>query len=217
MRDFWKKYKLWLSIAIWLILIAASFFLAAKPLLENIREKSDEIQRIKIDNEISQGRIAKLPEMKELHAIFEQEKDSLDVILDQNNSVEFIKKLELLAQETGNKISLKIDDNLESAKNAKVNSAKKEKKDTESIGADLPPNNYLSMEITLEGKYENFISFLYKLENLDYYVNVLSLSLAKETVDQSSSQDEANIKKEGESVSGSVLISRLGVIIYVKE
>jgi Tfp pilus assembly protein PilO len=214
MRDFWKKYKLWLSIVICLSLTAVSFFFVVSPLLGDIQEKSDEIQKIKIDNEISQERIAKLPEMRELHAIFGQEKDNLIVVLDQNSSVEFIKKLELLAQETGNSIGLKIDDRSESIKNNKGNDAKK---DSEDISANLPSKSYLSMEIDLEGKYENFVSFLYKLENLDYYVNILSISLIKETVDQSASHDELNVKRKEEATGESILVSKLKVVVYTKE
>lgn len=217
MRVFWKKYKLWLSIAIYLSLTAISFFFAVKPLLGDIRGKSDEIQKIKIDNEINQGRIAKLPEMRGLHAIFEQENNNLNVVLDQSSSVEFIKKLELLAQETGNKISLKIDDNSGAAKNDKASVAKKEKKDSDSMIGNLPSDNYLSMEITLEGKYENFTSFLYKLENLDYYVNVLSLSLIKETVNQSVDQNEIKANKEERATEEDVLISTLKIAAYTKE
>lgn len=217
MKVFWKKYKLWLSIVIWLFLAAISFFFVVSPLLNDIRGKSDEVQKIKIDNEINQGRIAKLPEMKERHVIFGQEESNLSVVLDQSSSVEFIKKLELLAQETGNKIGLKIDDSSELSKNDKGNAAKKGKNDSEEISANLPSDSYLSMEITLEGKYENFLSFLYKLENLNYYVNVLSLSLVKETVNQTSGQDGASANEEERTVEENILISTFRIIAYTKE
>lgn len=217
MRVFWKKYKLWLSIVIWLFLAAISFFFVVSPLLNDIRGKSDEVQKIKIDNEINQGRIAKLPEMKERHVIFEQEENNLSVVLDQSSSVEFIKKLELLAQETGNKIGLKIDDSSELSKNDKGNAVKKGKNDSEDISANLPSDSYLSMEITLEGKYENFLSFLYKLENLNYYVNVLSLSLVKETVDRTSDQDGTSANKEEKTAEENILISTFRIIAYTKE
>jgi len=213
MKDFWKKYKLWLSIAIYLSAVAVLFLFVVMPLLGAIQKKSDEIQKIKIDTQISQGRIDKLPEMRELHAILDQEKNSLNVILDQNNSVDFIKKLELLAQETGNKISLKIDDNSTVAKSSKDS---KDKKTVEGVASSLPSDNYLSMEITLEGKYENFASFLHKIENLDYYVNVLSLSLIKETVEQESSYNEAGLKKETDADQKSILVSKLNIIVYRK-
>lgn len=184
-----------------------------KPLLADIREKSDEIQKIKIDNQVAQERIAKLPEMRELHEIFEQEKNNLAVTLDQNNSVDFIKKLELLAQETGNAISLKIDDNSALPKNDKASKAKKG--GTGGIVSNLPSDKYLSMEITLEGKYENFINFLYKLENLDYYVNVLSCRLIKTAVDPSS-HGGAGANQEEAVSEESVLMSSLRIIVYTK-
>lgn len=216
MKDFWKKYKLWVNIILYFAAMAAVFLLITKPLLLGIQEKSDEIEKVKIDNQISQERIAKLPEMGELHTVFAQEQKNLNVVMDQNNSVDFIKKLELLAQETGNKISLKIDDGSVATKSANDSKAVKGKKDAESIMSNLPAENYLSMEITLEGKYENFIQFLYKLENLNYYVNVISLSLAKETVDDSGGNSGLSPNQEKNIAPKDILVSSLKIIVYIK-
>ncbi|HEX7586166.1 MAG TPA: hypothetical protein VF390_00865 [Patescibacteria group bacterium] len=216
MKDFWKKYKLWVNIILYLAAMAAVFLLITKPLLLGIQEKSDEIEKVKIDNQISQERIAKLPEMGELHTVFAQEQKNLNVVMDQNNSVDFIKRLELLAQETGNKISLKIDDGSAAAKSANDSKAVSGKKDAESIISNLPAENYLSMEITLEGKYENFIQFLYKLENLNYYVNVISLSLAKETIDDSGSNSGLSPNQEKNIALKDILVSSLKIIVYIK-
>lgn len=216
MKDFWKKYKLWINIVIYVSFSATLFLFIVRPLLSGIQEKSDEIEKVKIDNQISQERIAKLPEMGELHAVFAEEQKNLSVVLDQNNSVDFIKRLELLAQETGNKISLKIDDSSSVAKSANDSKAGKGKKDAESILSNLPMENYISMEITLEGKYENFIQFLYKLENLNYYVNIISLSLAKEIIDESGDSSKAIQRQEKNIVLRDVLVSSLKVIVYIK-
>ena len=216
MKDFWEKYKFWINIVSYALLLAALSFFIIKPLLSGIREKSDAIEKVKIDNQISQERIAKLPEMGEMRAVFDQEKKNLNVVLEQNNSVDFIKRLELLAQETGNRISLKIDDVSTAAKDGASSKAKKPKKDDESIVSGLPSDKYLSMEITLEGKYENFIQFLYKLENFDYYVNVLSLSLVKEEVDQSAAGSGVNLKKAENIQLENVLVSTLSIAVYIK-
>ena len=216
MKDFWEKYKFWINIVSYALLLAALCFFIIKPLLSGIREKSDAIEKVKIDNQISQERIAKLPEMGEMRAVFDQEKKNLNVVLEQNNSVDFIKRLELLAQETGNIISLKIDDVSTAAKDGASSKAKKPKKDDESIVSGLPSDKYLFIEITLEGKYENFIQFLYKLENFDYYVNVLSLSLVKEEVDQSADGSGANLKKAENIQPENILVSTLSIAVYIK-
>lgn len=183
------------------------FYFAVGPLIESIKKNSDEIQKVKIDREINQEKISKLPEMKSGYAAYEQEKSNLDVILDQNNSVDFIKKVELLAEETGNNISLSIADNPDPSKNAK--DAKTGKKNPENIIDNLPSDKYISMKMTLEGNYESFIRFLYKLENLDYHVNVISFDLSKE----SASEEDGEISK----VSGKdILISSFEVAVYTK-
>jgi hypothetical protein len=150
--------------------------------------------------------------MKDGYTAFEQEKNNLEVVLDQNNSVDFIKKMELLAEETGNKISLSIEDNSNVSKNAK--STETEKNDAEDIKDGLPSNKYLLMKVSLEGTYDNFVRFLYRLENLEYYINVLSLNMSKETVESEKAPeiiDESNpiIKKN-------VLVSELEIAVYTK-
>jgi len=207
MKEFWKKNKIIIAVAAYSAIVLLFFYFAVSPLIESIKKNSDEIQKIKIDREISQERISKLPEMKNGYATYEQEKDNLDIILDQNNSVDFIKKVELLSEETGNKINLSIADNSNASKNAK--DAKTGKKDPESIKDNLPSDKYISMNMTLEGSYENFIKFLYKLENLDYYVNVISFDLSKEAV---SEENNGASKTSGKNI----LISSFEVVVYTK-
>ena len=212
MKDIWKKYKLLITSFIYLIIIFLLFVFVVSPLIDNVKKNSDDIERGKIDNEINRERISKLPEMKDGYAAFEQEKNNLEVVLDQNNSVDFIKKMELLAEETGNKISLTIEDNFDASKSAK--SAKNEKSDADDIRAGLPSNKYLLMKLSLEGTYDGLTRFLYRLENMDYYVNVISLNMSKETVE--SEQKSAIMNKENEIIEKNILVSELEIAVYTK-
>lgn len=211
MKDIWKKHKLLITSLVYLIIIVSLFIFVAGPMISDIKKNSDDIEKGKIDSEINQGRIAKLPEMKDGYAAYEQEKNNLEVVLDQNNSVDFIKKIELLAEETGNKISLSIDDNSDGSRSSK--NSKSEKSDPDDIKNGLPSNKYLLMKLSLEGTYDNFIRFLYKLENMDYYVNVISLNLAKETMEEKST---TTINKDNETIKKNILVSELEIAIYTK-
>lgn len=197
-----------------MIIILLLFIFVVNPLVNDIKKNSDDIERGKIDNENNQERISKLQEMKDGYTAFEQEKNNLEVVLDQNNSVDFIQKMELLAEETGNKIGLSIEDSSDASKNAK--SAKAEKNDSEDIKAGLPANKYLLMKVSLEGTYDNFMRFLYRLENMDYYLNVLSLNMLKETVKaETQSQPEA-INKDNANIEKNILMSELEIAVYTK-
>lgn len=206
MKDIWKKYKLLITIFIYLIIIFLLFVFVVSPLIGNIQKNSDDIEKGKIDNEINQERVSKLPEMKDGYAAFEQEKNNLEVVLDQNNSVDFIKKMELLAEETGNKISLSIEDNSNTAKSAKT--------DADDIKANLPSDKYLLMKLGLEGRYDSFTRFLYRLENMSYYVNVISLNMSKEIVVPENTSAVMNI--DNQVIEKDILVSELEIAVYTK-
>jgi F0F1-type ATP synthase membrane subunit b/b' len=195
MKKILKKYKLWFGIVGFFLVLGLIFVFAVKPLINLIQEKSDNIQRKVIDSEVIKKRIEKIPEMKANQELFRGEGGSLNVIMGASNEVDFIKRLEALAEETGNKIELKIDEAELAKKSASVaapaatneaesaatSSAPKKvvKKDPEDIKANLPSENYLTIQIMLQGGYGNFVNFLRRLENLDFYVNVIALNVTK--------------------------------------
>lgn len=152
-----------------------------RPLIQRIEANSEEVQKKIIDDEINLAKIAKLPEAREIHENFDQEKQNLNVIIDSDREVNFIEKMEALAEETGNKIELKITENYTSEQVNKNSTSGKDKKEIDDIRSKLPYNKYLVMQVNLTGDYGNLVNFVYKLENFDYYVNLLSLSLSKET------------------------------------
>ena len=113
--------------------------------------------------------------MEKDYAGFESNQPAMDVILGAQDEVDFIKKLEAIAQETGNTISLQVNDL------AAGSSAKNKKKDEDkSIREKLKYPNFISMSISLTGNYANLVNFIKKLENTPYYVNIISLDCKKE-------------------------------------
>jgi hypothetical protein len=223
MKDILKKYSFLINIAGFLIVLVLVFFFVINPLQKSIQSNSDEIQKKIIDDNISKSRISQIPDMEKIEEAFSENKNSLDIILDSSNEVDFIKKIESLAEETGNKIVLKIDD-------GKGNNPKKSvvtAKDSDDIKANLNYTKYLSMQINLEGNYEQALEFIHKLENMNYYVDIISINMIKNAQDQTgentsgTSPFEANNPKTKSDTTGlsninNMIESSLGVVVYLK-
>jgi len=218
MADFWKKYNIWISSTLFLVLAGGLVWFVILPLEKNIRASADNIQITAIDDSLNQARIAKIPEMEKAEAAFTENKNNLDIMLNSDNEVDFIKSLESLAQETNNKIDLKIEDNTPVSPATAPG-----KKDPDDIRANLPYDSYLSFQINLQGKYGDALNFIHKLENMNYYVNVISFSMAKGSVDLSSSDTAVSPFGSGSAAQGTdmqpqsipVLKSSLEAVVYL--
>lgn len=214
MKDFWKKYNIWITIAGFLLLIVAAWIFALVPIRKSIESNSDEAQRKIIDGEMYVERVSKISEMEKTRSLLAENESNLRVFLDKNSEVDFIKKIEDIAAETGNKVSLKIED--ESA--APKTKAAASKKNEDEIKKSLPKIEYLSMSISLEGNYEQAVNFLHKIENMNYYVDVLSISMNKSAVEAVVDPFAAEKAKTGVIATASEVIkSDFDVIVYLEK
>ncbi len=218
MRDFWKKYKLWLSILITGILIGAAFFFVACKLIARIKAVSNVVQEKTIDNENSQSRIAKIPEMEAAQRSFQEREADLDATLDEDKEIDFIKKLEALAEVTGNRISLKIDE----ADQKKIEAAKGGKDAKESILGSLPYDKYITVQINLEGGYSELVNFIHKIENFGYYLNIVSINAVKNASAEAAAQTDRSpfsVSRSGGNITleKETIKTVITVVVYLKK
>jgi len=213
MSDIWKKYNLWISFGIFLAVIFPVCFFVILPIRKNIEANSDEIQKKNIDNEIYKERVRKIPDMEKMQTTLDANKNNLKIFLSGSSEVDFIKKIESVAEETGNKITLKIEDSTN-----KKPAKKEDKKDENNIKNALPGNNkYVTIQISLEGNYENLFNFMRKLENINYYVNVISLDLNKTVVEKEASPFASTDEKKADvNVEKEIIKSNLEAIVYLE-
>jgi hypothetical protein len=174
-KEFFKKNKLWPSPAIFVLMLGLVGYFAVFRLLNDIQGKADMIQQKMIDTEIAKKRTQNLPEIKKNIDAINARKGSLEMILDEKSELDFIRKLEGVAEQTGNRITIQIKDQ---PADAQKKTAKKDK-DKEDIIASLPYDKYIMFEITTEGNYSQLFNFVHKLENFDYYVNIVSINATK--------------------------------------
>lgn len=226
MKKIWGAHKLAIIIISFLALLFLVMFFLARPLVNDIKNKADDIQKKIIDNDISRKRVGKIPEMEKADKLFRSKESELNVILDPNNEFEFIKKLEAMADETGNEMTLKVNDPND-AKNVKTNK-KDEKK---GIKESLAYTSYISVEINLVGDYLELINFVHKLENFSYYANIISIDSKKIAEVSENKVDSAKTESTNpfaapslpgpqeriEKKEKDVIKSILNVVIYTKK
>jgi uncharacterized protein YxeA len=189
----WKKYKKYIiGIIIALIVWCFSIFCAVF-LLKKINFRVDEIQEKITKQENEKKKMQEMPKFQNQNELIKEKESSIPVLFSKDNAVTLIEKLENLAQETNNQIEIQLSDDISgdrpksTASNEK--NSKEKTKDT-SIMGNLPSQNYLDIKVKLTGDYDGFVEFLNKIENLDYYSDVVSLQIIAK--DEASEQTQAN-------------------------
>ncbi len=235
MKDFWKKHKIIISVGVFILTGPSLFYWAILFMTEKIQKKADMIQEKIIDNSLEKLKIEEIPKMEAANEEFEKNKDSVGTIIDADSKIDFIKYIETLAEETNNKIKLKVlndnqNENIDAKKNVKT-AVKKNKnvEEKKNIEEELIYKQYISIQADLIGDYESFLNFVYKLENNKYYIDTISFDLRKELIEKeklpikensgssgiffsSARQDGSETEENGQSA----LKSSLEIIVYVE-
>lgn len=175
-------------------------------LLSTIQEKMDDIQKLSVTRENREKQLERLPDLEAQHALIDEHKDRLGIILTKDRIVEFIQVVERLAEAEEVAVEMESRDNafLESkvtavekkdapAKSAATPADKAEAaaepakkapatKET-GIVTELPLKKYLKLTITVTGEYGNVIRFLHRLETLPYALDVIGLNMKQRAED----------------------------------
>ncbi len=214
MKKIWLKYKLSIIIGGYILLVAVATYFLVIPLVKNIKSLSYQIQAKAIDREIEKARIDKLPEIKKEWADYESRNGLLNVILGQQDQVSFIENIESMAQTSGNKIELKIADN---AKGPSL-----DLKGNEILKAVTYPDYFL-VKIGLTGDYAGLVKFIHLLENGGFYVNIISISSVKNSVENGGNQnpfmptDSSATNSTGADINQGSIKTDITAIVYIQK
>lgn len=178
MKKFIQKQREILIVVAYVGFVFALVYIVIFPLLGKIGDVSDAIQKDILNQEIVKQRLNEIPKMQEQFGLLEKNEEILDVLFEKNNAVQLIEKLEKVAQETQNQISITMQEQVNTQKNT-LKVEKKNERGENVIVASLPSENYLQMKIAVEGSYGSIVNFIDSLENLEYYCDILSLQIRK--------------------------------------
>lgn len=168
------------------------------PFQKFITEKADGIQEYHASRENRERQIARLPDLQNQFENILLHEKTLDILLSENQIVDFVKTLEKLATDTDTliRIEAKDKDAIEEKK-APVRSAKKatdtsddidtpvKKKASATILESVPYDRYLHVMVIATGEYQNIMAFLHKVETLPIGMDIVGLSIRKREEEES--------------------------------
>jgi hypothetical protein len=208
MKDFLKKHKAQTIIGVYLIIVFAVFYFLVLPTIDEIGASANKINQEKIISELSEERLANVAAMEDNYNKFTDNEESFNIVIEPNSEVELIKELEIIAEQTGNKIEFKIQEDVD------TKSKSRQKIAEDDIKGNLKYSNYLSMLIAIEGNHSNLVNFIHKIENYKKTINIISISSEKKEIPNDVSEPNADgvISSEGD-----VINSIFDVVVYIKK
>lgn len=207
MKDFFKKYKIQSVVSTYTVVVFMMFYFLVMPTIAEIRDTANKINQEKIAGELKEEQLMTVSTMEDDYNKFKDNEDGFDIIVDPKNEVELIKDLESIADQTGNKIELKIQEDADTKPRAR------QKTTEEDIKGNLKYSNYLSILIAIEGDHTSLINFINKIENYKKTINIISISSEKkETV-----IDSKNSNSIGAISGEEVINSIFDVVVYIKK
>jgi len=228
MKNIWTSHKLAIIILSYIIIASSVIYFLALPLVKEIQNTSNQIQEKLADQQVKQNRLSKLPQMEKDWSDYQSQKKDLDVTLGSSDEVGFIESLESLAGQTKNSINLQIGKPVDSKKLAKTKRSNQNKNNSEEDILDgIHYKKYFPVKISLKGDYNGLINFIHKLENFNFYINIISIDVKKEKIVQDQNSAQAKLfpsgifsknaqNKDSNSVQKEILNSNLNVIVYTK-
>ena len=227
MKRFFQKQREAIIILSYIVAIAALVYFVILPLLARINLVGDQIQEKTLQQQIVEKQLNDLPKMEEQYNYLSKNEGLIDVLLDRNNAVALIEKLEKLAENSGNKITISVQEtSVQSSqmqvaqKTASKSSAKKDAPET--IIDKLPSADYLQMKISITGDYNAIENFISTLENFEYYSDIIGIQIrqgeAGEGLKNGSLFDSAPVadKKTDNIIEKKELEAVLDVVFYTK-
>lgn len=191
--SFFKKYSLLISLFSLLLAMGAIFWFGIMPLKQSLDNKLRGIQEFYAGQENQEKQIKKLPELKNQYDVIIENESKLDILLSEDQIVDFIKTLEGLAKEMDVQMTITSKENGQIIEPKKVvtkavpldgdTTAATEKNTTKpkvvSILEDVPFDRYLRLSLNVGGQYSNIISFLRKIETLPVGLDIVGVEIKK--------------------------------------
>ena len=174
MKKIFQKQREVIAIFVYVGVIAMLVYFIILPLVSKIEGVNNQIQEESMKQEIVKQQLTELPKIQQQYETLQENKGSIDVLLDKGNAVTLIEKLETLADDCGDKIEISVQ-NSQSQKNVAAVATKTNADDT--LANALPSADYLQMQILLIGDYNKIINFISKLESMEYHSDITRVEI----------------------------------------
>jgi hypothetical protein len=191
MKNIWRKHKEYILVLAYIAVLFALFCFVIKPMVKGIDYNANLIQEKITIQENFKKKLGMISTDKEQIGAVERDENKIGVLISPDQEVTLIEKIEKIAEETNNKISIEaVDDkNANSGAGAKTAPAKAgDSKDDLKINPDN--NDYVKFRITVLGNYNDLIGFIKKIENMEYWSDIASLQISYKEPEKTSISPE---------------------------
>lgn len=203
MKEFFQKYRSFFPVVTMLSLFSGMglmMWFGIIPFHRLIIEKADGIQEYYATRENREVQMKKLPELESQFMSIEKDEDTLNILLSEEAIVDFVKTLEKLGAETGVLVTIRSAGSnvIEEKKNLKVpvkkGAVSQEATDSSKAPASLidllPLERFVHLNVTVQGEYQNIVTFLHKMETLPFGLDVLSVSMKIRNAEEKASRPD---------------------------
>ncbi len=182
MKNIWEKYKEFWLVVIFLLFLVGIFYFIFRPLNSRVVEKRVYAEQKKVEREIIESKVEHLSEFKQDSDLIESQENFSTVFFQPDQAVVLIEKIEALANETNNEIEIKI----VSENSSDLNKDSKSKKvDQSDFEKNFFQADFLTMQINLQGNFINIMKFIGRIENIDYFSDLVSLKISSQEDEKS--------------------------------
>jgi hypothetical protein len=203
--SFFKTYSSWIILSVLLLAMGGIVWFGIKPLHQSLLDKARGIEEFYAGEENQQRQVSRLPELKDQYTNITDNEPLFNVLITEDQIVDFIKTLEGLANEMSVQMTITSRENgqiIESKKvpaktdivksgdaSAPADAAPAKAKASTNIIDDVPYPRYLHLNIRVEGNYSSIVAFLRKIETLPIGLDVVGVEVKK--VDAAAQKENA--------------------------
>lgn len=196
-----KKYVPLVFLLVLLLAMGGIVWYGIVPLRQSLQVKMRGIQEFYAGRENRDRQVNKLPELQgQYDTIIENEK-TLDILLSEDAVVEFVKTVEKLAKEMNVGMTIASKDGgkiiepkkpvaksipSKDANQDPVSETKSAAQKAVSILDDVPFDRYLYLSVTVDGRYEDIVAFLRKMETLPFGLDVIKIEMKQKDKEKDS-------------------------------
>ena len=193
--SFLKKYSSLIILFTLVVCIGGIIWLVIIPVKQTLLERAQGIQEFYAEEENQVKQVNRLPELKDQYTLVKENESVLNILLNENQIVDFIKTLERLAGETNIQMTITSKDNGQIFEQKKVpvktvsTGTKNDESAADTVNTKLKTgasiedsalfSRYLRLNIKASGQYKDIVSFLRKIETLPVALDVIGMEMKK--------------------------------------
>ncbi len=209
----YKRHSSLIALFVLFVAMGSIVWFGILPLKRSLDTKMRGIQEYYADQENQQKQVGQLPELKDQYDAIRGNEQTLDIIITEDQIVDFIKTLENLANDTHIQMTITSKENGQIIEKVPAKAVppkdgevdvKTDANDTKSKVTSMvdnaPFDRYLRLSIKAEGSYENIIFFLQKMETLPVGLDVIGVEIKR--VDESAMKNTPETRSNPFSLLG---------------